>query len=231
MVPLWIYAILAHSTKREMDTKRFTSLIWDHIMRILNNIVPCATMELSLGNPEAFITTFFTALGSSTASGDVIRKIVADSVTIHLANQIAALLKNDDKELQERVIRVCGEMFCNVGSILLSIAEADAQRTGLNRTAFVVLTQALVSKMVKSSMDPDFLLQIVPSYVAALVRLPYRIFIYSRIKDLLFKFGDDSTIASRITVELEFLHGTAHYNQLAKESDQRLRKFVTSPEQ
>ncbi|KAK6023612.1 hypothetical protein OSTOST_10595, partial [Ostertagia ostertagi] len=100
MVPLWIYAILAHSTKREMDTKRFTSLIWDHIMRILNNIVPCATMELSLGNPEAFITTFFTALGSSTASGDVIRKIVADSVTIHLANQIAALLKNDDKELQ-----------------------------------------------------------------------------------------------------------------------------------
>ncbi|VDO48090.1 unnamed protein product [Haemonchus placei] len=231
MVPPWIYAVLAFSTTREMDTKRFTSLIWDHIVPMLSSIVPCAAMELSPGNSEIFVTKFFTALGNSTASGDTIRKIVADSVPFHLANQIATLLKNDDKELQERIVRVCGEIICNVGSNLLSIAEADARRTGLNRTAFVVLTQALVSKMIKGAMDPDFLLQTVPLYVAALAKLPYRIFVYSRIKDLLLKFGDDSAIASRIAVELEFLHGTAHYNQLAKEADQKLRKFISGTDQ
>uniref|UniRef100_A0A7I4XWH2 Protein RST1 n=1 Tax=Haemonchus contortus TaxID=6289 RepID=A0A7I4XWH2_HAECO len=231
MVPPWIYAVLAFSTTREMDTKRFTSLIWDHIMHMLSSIVPCEAMELSPGNSEVFVTKFFMALGNSTASGDTIRKIVADSVPFHLANQIATLLKNDDKELQERIVRICGEIICYVGSNLLSIAEADARRTGLNRTAFVVLTQALVSKMVKSSMDPDFLLQTVPLYVVALAKLPYRIFVYSRIKDLLSKFGDDSAIASRIKVELEFLHGTAHYNQLAKEADDKLRRFISSTDQ
>ncbi|KAK6040754.1 hypothetical protein COOONC_21738 [Cooperia oncophora] len=87
----------------KMDTKRFTSLIWDHIMRMLNNVVPSATMELSPGNSEAFVTKFFTALGSSTVSGDLIRKIIADSVPIHLANQIVVLLKNDDREMQVNV--------------------------------------------------------------------------------------------------------------------------------
>lgn len=227
LVPLWIFAVLAYSRSREMDAKRFTSLIWDDMSQLLGGILPNVSMELSPGNLELFVVRFFTVLGSTASSSDIIRKTVADSVPLYLANQIATLLKSDDKELEERVIRVCGEMFVHVGSTLLAIAETEAQRIGLNQTSFVVLIQALVTKLVKSSMEPIFLLHIVPVYTSALVKLPYRMFIYSRIKDLLFKFADDDAIALRISNELTNCHGLAYHNQLTKESDPRIKKFFS----
>lgn len=225
LVPLWIYAVLAYSSSREMDTKRFTSLIWDHISQLLICVAPSFCMELSPGNLELFVVRFFTVLGSTTSSADAVRKIVADSVPLFLATQIATLLKSDDKELEERILRVCAEMFTHVGSVLLAIAETEAQRIGLNRTSFVVLVQALVTKLVKSSVEPVFLLQVVPVYIAALLKLPYRMFIYSRIKDLLLKFADESAIALRISDELTKCQGLAYHKQLVKESDPRIKKF------
>ncbi|VDM56238.1 unnamed protein product [Angiostrongylus costaricensis] len=225
LVPLWIYAVLAYSSSREMDTKRFTSLIWDHISQLLISLAPNFCMELSPGNLELFVVRFFTVLGGTTSSADVVRKIVADSVPLFLATQIATLLKSDDKELEERILRLCAEMFTHVGSVLLAIAETEAQRIGLNRTSFVVLVQALVTKLVKSSMDPVFLLQVAPVYIAALLKLPYRMFIYSRVKDLLLKFADESAIALRISDELTKCHGLAYHKQLVKESDPRIKKF------
>ncbi|KAJ1363290.1 hypothetical protein KIN20_023126 [Parelaphostrongylus tenuis] len=225
LVPLWIFAVLAYSTSREMDTKRFTSLIWDDISQSLNSVEPNVCLELSPGNSELFVVKYFTVLGSSPSSTDVIRRTVAESVPISLATQVATLLKNDDKEMEERIVRVCAEMFTHVGSMLLAIAETEAQRIGLNRTSFVVLLQALVTKMVKSPMEPVFLLQVVPMYISALVKLPYRLFIYSRIKDLLFKFVDEPSIALRISGELTNRHALAYHKQLMRESDSRIKKF------
>lgn len=44
----------------ELDTKGFTSMIWDHISRILGTVNAHATVELSPGNSEAFLTRFIT---------------------------------------------------------------------------------------------------------------------------------------------------------------------------
>ncbi|VDO61545.1 unnamed protein product [Heligmosomoides polygyrus] len=228
LIPHWIFAVLAFSTSREMDTKRFTSLIWDHAVRILNRVAPNTAMELSPGDSEAFVVRFFEALGSCTAPADVVRRVVTEAVPFHLANQLATFVKSDQiKEVEERIVRVCGVILKNVGQTLLVIAEADAHRGGLNRTAFVIMTQTTVTKMVKGSMDAEFLLQQVPSYVAMLASLPYRIFVYSRMKDLIFKFGEDPVIGQRIYAELTSAPGSAGLKQLTKDSDQRIKNFLS----
>ncbi|EYB87779.1 hypothetical protein Y032_0257g396 [Ancylostoma ceylanicum] len=224
LLPLWIYAVLAYSRSRELDTKAFTSMIWDHISRMLVTVDAQATVELSPGNSEAFLMRFITVLGDS-ATSDVVRKIVADAVTFQLGNQIVTLLKSDNEDMQERVVRICCEILHKVGPTLLAVAEEEAPRIGLNRTAFVVITQAVVSKMVKNSFNHDFLLQVVPTCISALARLPYRMFIYSRIKDLLFKFGTESAFSCRILEELSSSECSAHYNQLNKDTDARIRRI------
>ncbi|KJH46606.1 hypothetical protein DICVIV_07309 [Dictyocaulus viviparus] len=225
LIPLWIFSVLAYSTSREMETKRFTSLIWNHISQMLGSIASTISMELSLGNLEFNVVKFFMVLGSSKSSADIIRKIVADSVPLYMVNQIVILLKNDDDDLQERILRVCGEILTHVGHTLLAIAETEAHRIGLNRTSFVVLIQALVAKLLRSSMDLRFYAHVVPIYVSALIKLPYRMFIYSRIKDILIKFVEEPTIMSRISDNLADLNDVGCYNQLVKETDPRIRRF------
>ncbi|KIH67928.1 hypothetical protein ANCDUO_01740 [Ancylostoma duodenale] len=144
LLPIWIYSVLAYSRSRELDTKGFTSMIWDHISRMLVTVDAQATVELSPGNSEAFLMRFITVLGDN-ATSDCVRKIVADAITFQLGNQIVTLLKSDDKDMQERVVRVCCEILHKIGPTLLAIAEDEAPRIGLNRTAFVVITQAVVS--------------------------------------------------------------------------------------
>ncbi|VDL66079.1 unnamed protein product [Nippostrongylus brasiliensis] len=229
LVPLWIFAVLAFSTSREMETKRFTSLIWDHILRQLSNIASsCPTIELSPGNSEAFVIRFFEILGAGVLPSGSVNKIVAESIPFAMANNITNLLKSDDNDILERVIRVCNMMLANLGLTLLTIAESEAQRTGLNRTAFVVISQALVTKMVKGSMSVEFLQQSVPVYISALAKLPYRIFIYSRIKDLLVKFQHEVAIASSISGILDQFKESAHYKQLLKDSDPRVKNFLAN---
>ncbi|VDM65098.1 unnamed protein product [Strongylus vulgaris] len=227
MLPLWIYAVLAYSTSRELDTKAFTSMIWDHIMKILGKIDQHAALELSPGNSEVFVNRFFEVLGTNTISSGV-RTLVEDTIPPSLAYQVAALLKSQDEEVQERVIRVCCEVLHQIGSILLKIAEEEAPRTGLNRTSFVIITQAIVSGMVKGSFNRDFLLQVVPACMSAIAKLPYRMFIYSRIKDLFFKFGTEQTFSRRILDELTSAECSAYYAQLSKDSDERIKKILRS---
>ncbi|RCN38804.1 hypothetical protein ANCCAN_15279 [Ancylostoma caninum] len=176
-------------------------MIWDHISQMLVTVDAHATVELSPGNSEAFLMRFITVLGDN-ATSDGVRKIVADAITFQLGNQIVTLLKSDDKDMLERVVRVCCEILHKMGQTLLAIAEDEAPRIGLNRTAFVVITQAVISKMVKNLFDREFLLQVVPTCISALARLPYRMFIYSRIKDLLFKYGAEPAFSCRILEEL-----------------------------
>ncbi|VDL65688.1 unnamed protein product [Nippostrongylus brasiliensis] len=167
----------------------------------------------------------FAVLAFSTSR---VNKIVAESIPFAMANNITNLLKSDDNDVLERVIRVCNVMLANIGLTLLTIAEAEAQRTGLNRTAFVVISQALVTKMVKGSMSVEFLQQSVPVYISALAKLPYRIFIYSRIKDLLVKFQQEAAIASSISGVLDQFKESAHYKQLLKDSDPRVKNFLAN---
>ncbi|KAK6730022.1 hypothetical protein RB195_006838 [Necator americanus] len=229
LLPIWIYAVLAYSKSRELDTKGFTSMIWDHISWLLRKLDTDTSLELSPGNSEAFLIRFFTILGNNLSS-DCVRKIIADAVPFQLASQMATLLKKEERDMQERVIRVCCEILHQIGPTLLAIAEEEAPRTGLNRTAFVVLTQALVSTMVRSTVSNDFLLQFVPVCVSALARLPYRMFINSRIKDLLLKFGNDSAFLHRIVQELSCPECSVHYSQLKNDSDERIKRLLKMAE-
>ncbi|VDK70534.1 unnamed protein product, partial [Cylicostephanus goldi] len=120
-------------------------MIWDHIVRMLDKVNQPITTELSPGNCEAFVSRFFEVLGTIT-SFTAVRPLIEDAVPSKLAYQIVALLKSEDEEVQERVIRICCEMLRQIGSMMLKIAEEEAPRTGLNRTAFIVITQAVVSK-------------------------------------------------------------------------------------
>ncbi|CAJ0592838.1 unnamed protein product [Cylicocyclus nassatus] len=225
LLPLWIYAVMAHSTSRELDTKGFTSMIWDHIVRMLDKINQPITTDLSPGNSEAFVSRLFEVLGTTTSFA-VVRPLIEDAVPSKLAYQVVALLKSEDEEVQERVIRICCEMLRQIGPMLLKIAEEEAPRTGLNRTAFIVITQAVVSKIVKGSLNHDFLIQVIPTCMAAIARLPYRMFIYSRIKDFLLKFASEETLLRRMLDELASPECSAYYRQLTKDSDERIKKLV-----
>lgn len=65
-----------------------------------------------------------------------------------------------------------------------------------------ISVQDICFQMVKNSFSREFLLQVVPTCLSALARLPYRMFIYSRLKDLLFKFGTEPALSCRILEEL-----------------------------
>ncbi|KHJ97306.1 hypothetical protein OESDEN_02715 [Oesophagostomum dentatum] len=128
LLPLWIYAVMAFSTTRELDTKGFTSMMWDHVIRILGSIDEHASLELSPGDSGAYLLRFLTVLGNNAVSAGV-REIVAEAVPFCLANQIALLLRSDDRDLQV-FPRACSKDKCYLPHPFINELFSNIKRFG-----------------------------------------------------------------------------------------------------